>query len=226
MANRTVAISAGHQPGIDNGASSGGLLEANLTIEIANKVVDILLKHSVPTLYVPNNISLTETIRWINARGMQIDGCAVDIHINSGGGTGWEAFYYGNGQNKSSNLAQFMVDALFVEAGLVKRGIKSEYQTRHKRLGFIHDTIPVASLVECGFIDRIEDRKLLSDPDGIGRIAKGVARGILGYLGIAWNPALINPKPNLSNDEKIAKIRELVQGIGTVNKWQIREIID
>jgi len=211
---KTVAISAGHQPGVDNGASKDGLYEADLTIKIADRVVEILRKHSVPTLYVPNNISLTSTISWINDRANQIDGCAVDIHINSGGGTGWEAYYYGNGNNESSKLSQFMVDAMVEEAGLKSRGIKSEYNTRHGKLGFVHDTIPVAALVECGFIDTEPDRFLLSSDEGIYRIAKGVARGILEYIKVAWNPSLLNPAPVTpeKNDtcinEKI-KIKEL-----------------
>ena len=211
---KTVCISAGHQPGFDNGASSDGLYEAELTIKISDKVVEILRKHSVPTLYVPNNISLVSTIDWINDRAEQIDGCAVDIHINSGGGTGWEAYYYGNGNNESSKLSQFMVDALVQEAGLVSRGIKSEYSTRHKKLGFVHDTIPVAALVECGFIDTHMDRILLKSDDGIYEIAKGVARGILGYIGAIWDPSLLNeqtlpPEENVSCQNEKAEIDKL-----------------
>jgi N-acetylmuramoyl-L-alanine amidase len=202
---KTIAISAGHQPGLDNGAASGGLLEANLTIQIADRVVDVLRKHGVPVLYVPNNISLTATIGWINDRASQINGCAIDIHINSGGGTGWEAFYDHPGNNQSSKLAQFMVDALVAEAGLKSRGIKSESATRHGKLGFISDTRCVASLVECGFIDTAADRKLLSTADGINRIAKGVARGALGYIGVAWNPGGA-PTPT-TESQKLAALK-------------------
>lgn len=211
---KTVCISAGHQPSLDNGASSDGLYEAELTIKIADKVVEILRKHQVPALYVPNDISLTSTIKWINDRALQIDGCAVDIHINSGGGTGWEAFYYGNGNNKSSELSQFMVDALVQEAGLKSRGIKSEYSTRHGKLGFVHDTIPVAALVECGFIDTHRDRILLKSDEGIYKIAKGVARGILGYIGVTWdasllNPVIVPPEENNSCQNEKAEIETL-----------------
>ncbi|HEC66790.1 MAG TPA: N-acetylmuramoyl-L-alanine amidase [bacterium] len=194
MANKTVCISAGHQPGFDPGAMSNGLVEADLTIKIADKVVEILRKHSVPTLYVPNNISLFSTITWINDRNKQIDGCAVDIHINSAKGTGWEAYYYGDGNNSSEKLSQFMVDALEAETSLPSRGVKSEYTTNRGKLGFVHDTVPVASLIECGFIDRDADRKLLSTEEGLFQIAKGVARGILGYIGVLWRPELITEK--------------------------------
>lgn len=212
---KTVAISAGHGAG-DNGAQSGGLSEASLTIQIADKVVDILKKHSVPVLYVPNNINLIDTIKWINTRANQIDGCAIDIHINSGGGTGWEAFYYAYGNNESSRVSQFMVDALQAETGLVSRGIKSEYTTRHGRLGFVHDTIPVAALVECGFIDTTVDRALLNNPQGIMKIAKGVARGILGYIKVQWKPELLNPTPTppitspTSDAQKLEALKKLL----------------
>lgn len=190
---KTVAISAGHQPGVDNGAASNGLLEANLTIQIADKVVDILRKHGVPVLYVPNNIDLISTINWINQRANQIDGCAVDIHINSGGGSGVEGWNYAGGPNESDKLSQFLADACAAETGLPNRGVKDETVNRHGKLGFIHDTIPTAALIECGFIDTDADRKVLNNPEGIFKMAKGVARGVLGYIGVAWKPELLGP---------------------------------
>lgn len=193
---RTVALSAGHFTN-DPGATSGGLVERDLTIEITNKAVDILRKHGVGVLDVPDDIDLKPTIDWINARAdtNKIELC-IEIHINAGGGNGTEAWAYSNNgvvDPKSAKLGEFIIDAISVEAKLKKRGVKGEHLNQHGRLGFVHDTIPLAALIECAFIDGEEDRKVLSTSEGRSNIAKGIARGILGYMGIAWKPEVFLP---------------------------------
>jgi hypothetical protein len=40
--------------------------------------------------------------------------------------------------------------------------------------------------MECGFINTDDDRKVLDNEIGLYNIAKGVARGVVSYLGIKW----------------------------------------
>lgn len=195
---RTIALSAGHYTG-DPGASSGNLIERDLTIQITDKAIDMLRKHGVGVLDVPDTIDLAPTIKWINDRAVSnsIELC-VEVHINAGGGKGVEAWAYANLSTgvidpQSQKLGQFLIDAIATESGMSKRGVKPETQYSAGKLGFVHDTIPLASLIECGFIDGTEDKKILGTDTGRTNIAKGVARGILGYMGIIWNPALITP---------------------------------
>jgi N-acetylmuramoyl-L-alanine amidase len=194
---KTICLSAGHGAG-DVGAKYKNLQESDLTIKIAQRAAEIIRKHGVGTLYVPDTLTLQGTINWINERANQITIC-VDVHINSGNGTGVEAWNYIGGPNESDKLSQFLADACAAETGLKNRGIKDETDNRHKRLGFIRDTAPIAALVECGFIDG--DYDYLNKPEGIEAMARGVARGCLGYTGVQWNPSLLNgaatpPKPS------------------------------
>jgi N-acetylmuramoyl-L-alanine amidase len=189
---KTICISAGHAPnGIEAGAYYQGIREEDINAKIGKKVAEILRLHSIPTLYVPDNLDLVGTIKWINDRGNQID-IAVEVHLNAGGGKGVEGWYYAGG-GESQKLSQFIIDAVSVETGMPKRGNFDETTNRYGKLGFVHDTKPLACLIECGFIDNAEDRKLYQSDEGIMKIAKGVARGILGYIGEAWKPELLNP---------------------------------
>lgn len=193
-----MCLSAGHVPGVDPGACSGGLQEADLNVKIVKMGAEVLRKHGVGVLEVPDTLTLNQSITWVNERKDQID-LVVDVHCNAGGGSGVESWHYDNrnGEGKeSAKLAQFLVDALAVETLLANRGIHDETTNRWGRLGIVHNTVPLAALVECGFIDNETDRKLLKSDDGLFRFAKGLARGILGYLGLPWSPELLSPSAN------------------------------
>lgn len=201
---KAIALSAGHGAG-DAGAVYKELREDNLTIAITNRAAEIIRKHGVDCLVVPDNLTLSQTINWINARAGQI-GIAVDVHINSGNGSGVEGWNYQGGPNESDKLSRFLADACAAETGLPNRGIKDETLNRWKRLGFIHDTTPIAALIECGFIDG--DYGFLRSSAGVEKMARGVARGCLSYLGVAWKPELLNaatPKPATVNWDAIGK---------------------
>ncbi len=185
---KTICISAGHYT-FDPGAVYGNLQERDLTIEITNAVAEMLRLHGIGVLDVPDDIDLVGTIAWINARASQID-CAVEIHINAGWGTGMETWYY-HADVTSKKLAQFINDACIAETGLKDRGVKDEFTAPPGRLGFVHDTQPLAVLTECGFIDG--DNNFLSNKENRYALAKGVARGILSYFGITWSPSLLTP---------------------------------
>lgn len=213
-----IGLSAGHGAG-DAGAVYQGLQEQNLTRAITNRAADILRKHSVGVVVVPDNLNLSQTIQWLN--NQPVNDIVVEVHINSGNGTGVEAWHYAGGNNPSARLSEHLANALAAETGLQNRGIKDESTNRHGRLGFVHDTRDNASLVECGFIDG--DYNFLNSQTGVEKMARGVARGCLSFLSVAWKPELLNPKPPAStpvvSDATWAKIakesKEFVFGYKT-----------
>lgn len=219
----TVCLSAGHGAG-DPGVVHNGLQEANLTIAIVKKAADILRKHSVGCLEVPDNLTLQGTINWINQREDQIDIC-VEVHINAGGGKGVEGWNYQGTPTESDELSEFLVNAVVAETGLQNRGIFDETQNRHGRLGFVHDTKPIAALIECAFIDG--DYDYLKNDENITRIAKGVARGCLDYLKIQWRPELINPKPQVDpKDQKIIDLEKKVESYKKLYEDTVKQFVD
>lgn len=221
----TICLSAGHGAG-DPGAVHKDLTEEALTKAITKRAVEMIRKHGVGCLEVPDNLTLIQTIQWINARGDQIDIC-VDVHINSGGGTGVEGWNYQGGPNESDKLSQTLANCCAIETGLPNRGIKDESTNRFGKLGFIHDTDPIAALIECGFIDG--DYNFLRVDSNLTKMAQGVARGCLAYLGIKWNPALLisgipapqsPPPPTLEQQLQgaRAKIIELEKQVAVLSK--------
>ena len=208
---KTIALSAGHSDK-DPGAVYNGLVERDIVERLVADASDILRSHGVGVLNPPSSLNLAQTIAWINNRKDQVDVCC-EIHINSSAkpnqGTGLEGWHYRN-SNESKNFAQFLVDAIAVESGMKKdRGVKDEKTANiWGRLGFVHNTIPLACLIECGFINTDADRVILSSESGLYNISKGIARGILSYWGMDWVP----PKPPSvpDNGELIKTKAELV----------------
>ena len=90
-----VFIDAGHG-GTDPGAVGNGLQEKNLTLQISTRIRDILLDEY-------NNVSVLmsrtgDTFPSLAARTNQANSWGADfflsVHINAGGGTGYEDFIY------------------------------------------------------------------------------------------------------------------------------------
>jgi len=208
---KTIALSAGHS-NTDPGAVYNGLVERDLVEKIVAYASQIIRAHGVGVLNPPSDLSLTQTIKWINDRADNIDICS-EIHINSSSkpntGVGLEGWYYRNSE-ESKKFASFLLDAMAVESGMSKlRGVKDEKTANiWGRLGFIHDTKPLACLMECGFINTDEDRKVLSSEDGLYNLAKGVARGVVSYLGIEWKapqgPVVPDNKELIETQTKLA----------------------
>lgn len=204
---KKVVLSAGHNisdPGAI-GPFDKHITESNIVMAITPKAAAILRLHSIDVLVVPDEIGLTETIKWINERAKTPGGTigidlAVELHVNSGGGTGVEGWYYEKSDD-SKKFAQFIIDAIMAETGLPVRGTKDETTVGRgwTKLGFIHDTIPLACLVECGFIDNQFDFDILKSPEGQFKVAKGVARGILSYMGEDWKPELLEPTKTVAS---------------------------
>ena len=224
LKKKTVCLNAGHSF-TSPGAVRGNLKENELNMDIVEKAASILRIHGVDTLTVPDDLSLVKTIRWINERVKQID-IAVACHVNAAkGGAGVEAWHYRNSE-KSKELGQFLVDAVVAETGMKKRKVKDESKNRYGKLGFVHDTYTLAVLVETGFLNNEADRKILSTDEGRMRIAKGVARGILGFFELDWKPDLLIKKmPQGKQIEEQNKIiRRLERTIKSMKSQQKIEL--
>lgn len=180
----------------DNGAVGNGTTERTEVIEIAQESIAMLKKQqdlnnvAIFDIGVNEKLSLEEKIHKINVicqeNGFNFtNSLLVSIHVNAGGGTGVESWYYGN-----SELSMDFGGAIGYEmsnaTGLKNRGDKSEYANRHGRLGIVHDTMPLAVLIECGFIDTVHDVNILKDPERDDGFALGITKGILLYIGAKY----------------------------------------
>src|SRR5699024_7533991 len=119
-----IILDPGHG-GHDGGASSGKLKEAKLTLKIAKKIKKKLKKYNVTvkmTRTTDKYLSLTERTNIANNWGAD---AFISVHINSGGGTGFESFIYNGGTSSNTKTLQNKVHAAIMSQIDVKdRGQK------------------------------------------------------------------------------------------------------
>ena len=178
---RKVFLGVGHG-GADPGAESGGLREKDINLGIATACRDELAKYGVLTKLSREDDAddpLSEEIRECNAFD---PGYAVDIHINAGGGRGFEAFHTLSG-GKGKTLAE-AIEAEVLAMGQISRGCKTRANSAGRDYyGFVRQTKCPAVIAEFGFIDNAADRALMDTYDKQDAIGRAYARGILKTLG-------------------------------------------
>lgn len=181
-----VFIDAGHG-GSDPGAVGNGLKEKDLTLAIAKECAKVLRAAGVQVKLSRASDTyptLGERCRMANSWGADL---FVSIHINSGGGTGFETFIYNGGvPAKTKQFQNILHQTIATGCGLKDRG--------KKRAGYYvlkHTAMP-AVLTENGFIDNKNDAAKLKDTAWLKKVGRLHAEGVLKFLG---KKAPANPKP-------------------------------
>lgn len=147
----TVVIDAGHG-GKDKGAFWGGVRESQLTLQVAQKLEQLLKQKGLKTAMTRRSdtfVSLGSRVAVANRYGSSV---FVSIHFNASTDRryrGVEAFYAGPAGRK---LAQSIQSRLASRLKTSNRGIK---QRSYKVLRL---TSSPAVLVECGFLSNTTER--------------------------------------------------------------------
>lgn len=204
-----VFLGVGHG-GKDSGAIGGGLRESDINLSIAQACRAELERHGVQVLMsrsTDEDDDLNQEVRECNAYKPDV---AVDIHINAGGGRGFEAYHTLHG-GAGAALAQ-AIEAEVKSLGQTSRGCKTRANASGKDYyGFIRLTACPAVIAEFGFIDNDTDRARFDSADEQAAIGRAYARGILKALGVAVQV----DKPAVSEDaEAIIAAQEVQQKAG------------
>ncbi len=180
---KKVVIDPGHG-GTDPGATNGSYREKDFNLSISLKVRDYLLANYdvnvLMTRSTDKTMSLSERTQFANNNKADY---FCSIHINAGGGTGWESFIY------NGSVSQFTIDAQNKIHSAVINTISSKYGVRDrgkKRANFhvLRETTMPAILLENLFIDTTADLNLLRNSAFINDLAKGIATGIAQALAL------------------------------------------
>ncbi len=120
----------------------------------------------------------------------------VSFHYNAYKGTwgthGGIETLYNLGSTKGQALANLVQKEVIQTSNLRDRGVKSRND-----LYLLRKTNAPCIIVECGFMDNLEEAKLMLDVNYQMKIARATTKAIQEYLGIkATNP--INEYPNVS----------------------------
>lgn len=207
---KKLVIDAGHG-GHDGGASSGKLKEAKLSLKIAKKIKKKLKKYDVTvkmTRTTDKYLSLTQRTNIANNWGAD---AFVSVHINSGGGTGFESFIYNGGTSSNTKTLQNKVHAAIMnEIDVKDRGKKQA------NFAVVRQTTMPAILTENLFVDG--DNKLLKKNKVLNQLADGHVAGIVDYFGLSKGKD--KPKKSKPKKKKPAKKKKKSTGDPTIKGIQ------
>jgi len=200
-----VIISSGHTDQ-NPGSTANGLREYNLSRQIAKSVLPHIRRSGVISLAVPPNLDLFKRLEWINKTGYkeETNDIIVEIHINDGGKSGLEGWYEGQDENNSKKLATTILDTTSHETNLTNQGVHSEFTHELGSISFLHETHPIATIIECGYIDNADDVKFLKDVNNINKLGVGIAKGILKYLHVPFRQAAPNTQITKTTKSSVA----------------------
>ncbi|MDQ0270712.1 N-acetylmuramoyl-L-alanine amidase [Cytobacillus purgationiresistens] len=189
-----VFIDPGHG-GTDPGAVGNGLREKDLTLTISKRIEAILKTeyNNVEVKLSRTNdatLSLTQRTNAANAWGANF---LLSVHINAGGGTGYEDFIYttvGAPTTTYQNVIHAEIMAQIVEVR--DRGKK------RANYHMLRESKMPALLTENLFIDTAADAAKLKDAAFIEKVARGHAVGIAKAFNLSKKQAAVS-KPAPAN---------------------------
>jgi hypothetical protein len=187
-----IFISAGHggieQGGRDPGSIVGNTTEAQEMILLRDLVVPELRSRGFEVLSVPDDLSASQTIGWINSRARSGD-VALEIHADAFSNPdvrGATAFYIANNTERKTQAEMLLYALVRRLPQLPNRGAKPDTATGIGSVSFCRDTILPSVLIEVGFLSNPDDRSLLQNrrrdvalglADGLAAWSRGVSGG-------------------------------------------------
>src|SRR5713226_8109658 len=174
----TVALDAGHG-GRDPGAiGPTGLREAEVVLDVAQRVRDLLSQDGVRVLMIRDNdatVELDDRTRMAREGGATV---YVSIHANAStraAVNGTETYYL---TPQSLALAQMIQDELGAVLGIPSRGIRTA------NFIVLRDNDVPSVLVETAYISHADDEAHLRDQEFRLEIAEAVHRAIMRFLAV------------------------------------------
>jgi N-acetylmuramoyl-L-alanine amidase len=194
-----VVLDPGHG-GQDSGAMCGGLLEKDLTLDVARRIDRLLDSEGIATLMTrlgDTYVSLADRAAFAN----RIENCIfISIHFNEDNkpvASGVETYYASHQIAPASSLASWLPFlwrplpdspnpesqrlAEFIQEALVARTRAIDRGTQSGQFFVIANVTSPAALIEGGFLTNKEDISKLVSEDYRDQIAAAVADGVLNY---------------------------------------------
>ncbi|WP_080844885.1 N-acetylmuramoyl-L-alanine amidase [Cytobacillus gottheilii] len=174
-----IFIDPGHG-GSDPGAVGNGLQEKNITLQIATRIRDILgSEYENVELRMSRTgdsaVSLSNRTNAANAWGADF---LLSIHINAGGGTGYEDYVYPNVGAPTTTYQNIIHEEVTKSVDFANRGKKQA------NFHMLRESAMPALLTENGFIDNSSDAAKLTQPSFIESIARGHVNGLARAFGL------------------------------------------
>ncbi|WP_339171033.1 N-acetylmuramoyl-L-alanine amidase [Anoxybacillus sp. FSL W8-1294] len=197
-----IVIDFGHG-GSDPGAVANGLREKDLTMKIGKMIGDMLGEYEgVQVIYTRTDDRFLElSERVVIANKAKAD-FFLSVHINSGGGTGFESFIFNNPDAKTVAYQNVIHGEIMKAIGNVKdRGKK------RANYAVLRETKMPAILTENLFIDNENDAAKLKSEQFLQQIAYGHVIGLEKAFGLkkkAKQQVQSQPK---ASDKKLYRVQ-------------------
>ncbi|MGG3448613.1 N-acetylmuramoyl-L-alanine amidase [Domibacillus aminovorans] len=151
---------------------------ASIGREIAKRLPDnvkvIFTRTSDKALNEDKGLDLAARCAISNKSGAKL---FVSIHLNAGGGTGYETLVYS--PNKEANIVHAEIKKVLDKYGVKDRGIKNRSD-----LAVLKGTKATALLLEMAFIDNKNDMDLLNNQTYFNALCQATADGICKAVGV------------------------------------------
>lgn len=209
--------------GYDPGACAGGCEEFQIARKIAKYAQEYFNANYSETADLMNyngDLYLIDRIKKVNASNYDF---IAEIHLNAGGGTGTECYYY-HGSRKAQKYADKICDYISADLGIAQRasygddrafdtdkdgGDKTKLGKNGKDyFGIIRDTKPCAVLIETVFIDTASDLAKVKTAAGQKKCGEAIAKAVAEVRGLkkkattASKPAATTATPPASSTNK------------------------
>ncbi|WP_391558029.1 N-acetylmuramoyl-L-alanine amidase [Robertmurraya sp.] len=168
-----IFLDPGHG-GSDPGATGNGLQEKNITLSLASTIRNFLI-NEYENVDVQmsrtgdQTVSLTSRTNAANTWGADF---YLSIHVNAGGGTGFESYVYPNVGVPTTTYRQAIHEEVLKAVNFSNRGQKQA------DFHVLRETNMDAVLTENGFIDNTSDAEKLRSPSFITSLARGHTNGL------------------------------------------------
>ncbi|MGB3790527.1 MAG: N-acetylmuramoyl-L-alanine amidase [Phormidesmis sp.] len=189
-----IFISAGHggiENGVrDTGARIAGTSEAQEMIALRDLIVPELRSRGYDVLSVPDDLSLVQSIDWINARA-KAGAIAIEIHaesFSSQAARGATVYHIVGNRDRRDQAELILLSLLKEVPELPSRGVLPDTSAPTGRLAFCRQTVPPALVAEIAYLSNPQDFALLTQRRR--NFAIGLANGLA-----AWSRAITGSSP-------------------------------
>lgn len=194
--------------GPDSGAVGNGLKEKDLTLSISTKIFDILTSEYNDVAVRMSRTgdtfpTLTQRTNDANTWGADF---YLSVHMNSGGGTGFESFVYPNVGVPTTTYQSAIHEEIMKVIGLRDRGKKQS------NLHVLRESNMPALLTENGFIDNALDSAKMKDQNWINSVARAHVSGLEKAFNLKKKASVADP-----NTKEGIKVAE--RDVNVVSDW-------
>jgi hypothetical protein len=184
-----IFISAAHggfEGGVrDHGVVAGGTTEAQEMISIRDLVSTELRSRNFEVLAVPDDLSTSESLNWINIRARNGD-VALEIHADAFSNPstrGTSVYYIANNEQRKAHAELLLLALLRRVPQLQSRGAKADTATAVGSLAFCRQVVAPSLQMDIGFLTNPQDREVIQTRRR--DLALGIADGLA-----AWSRAV------------------------------------